>query len=175
MSRRNTFAVWLALLPGLLASGAHAQSAREDELKAAYLYNFALFVEWPANDQANFTICQYGGDLLGAGAQALTRRNLRGKPIVTRKVTIKELAGCGILYVPASDRARIRDLAQAVRGTGVLVVSDAKGAAQEGAAIGLSLAGQKLIFDINVTEARRNNLVISAKLLSLAQSLVDGQ
>lgn len=162
-----------ALLLGFAATQAHAQSASEAELKAAYLLNFAMFVEWPANDQATFTICQYGGDSLGAGATALSRRNLKGKPITTRKVNIKDLAGCGVLFIPASDRARIRDLAQAVRGTGVLTVSDAEGAAREGATIGLSVSGQKIVFDVNVTEARRNNLVISAKLLSLANSVVE--
>ena len=167
---------WLAtLLLGFAAAHARAQSASEEELKAAYLLNFSMFVEWPQNDQPTFIICQYGIDTLGAGATALSRRNLRGKPITLRKVNAKDTAGCGILYVAASEKARLRDLVQAVRGTGVLTVSDAEGAAREGATIGLSVSGQKIVFDVNVTEAKRNNLVISAKLLSLARSVVEGQ
>jgi hypothetical protein len=163
----------VALLLALAAAESHAQTASEEELKAAYLLNFALFVQWPSGNRPTFTVCQYGSDSLGAGGEALARRNLRGKPIVTRRVNHRELADCAILYIPAADRPRIRDLAQAVRGMGVLTVSDAPGAAREGAVIGLSMAGQKIVFDVNVGEARRNNLVISAKLLSLAQSVVE--
>ncbi|HWB44876.1 MAG TPA: YfiR family protein, partial [Hyphomicrobiaceae bacterium] len=108
-----------------------------------------------------------------AGADALGRRYLRGKPIVTRRVNHRELADCAILYIAASDGPRIRDLVLAVRGTGVLTVSDAPGAALEGAVIGLSMTDQRIVFDVNVKEARRNNLVISAKLLSLAQAVVE--
>jgi hypothetical protein len=72
-----------------------------------------------------------------------------------------------------SEKNRIRAITMALRGTHTLTVSDAPGAAREGAAIGISASGQKLVFEINVAEARRNNLVISAKLLSLAQSVMD--
>ena len=163
----------LSLLLGFAAAETRSQSASEEELKAAYLLNFSMFVEWPRNDQPTFTICQYGSDTLGVGAAALSRRTLRGKPITLRKVNARELAGCGILYVTASDKGRLRDLVQAARGTGVLTVSDAEGAAREGATIGLSVSGQKIVFDVNMTEARRSNLVISAKLLSLARTVVE--
>jgi hypothetical protein len=165
---------WLvvaAMLPA--AVYARAESANEAELKAAYLLNFAMFVQWPASDRPTFLICQYGSDSLGSGATALTRRSLHGRPISVRKVTGKDLGDCAVLFIPASERARIRDLTQGLRGTHVLTVSDADGAAREGATIGLSVDGQKIVFDVNVAEARRNKLVISAKLLSLAQSITD--
>ena len=55
----------------------------------------------------------------------------------------------------------------------VLTISDAPGAVRDGATIGLSVANQKIVFDINIAAARTSNLVISAKLLDLAQSVVD--
>lgn len=174
MSLRTSLLQWLvvaAILPA--AVQARAESANEAELKAAYLLNFAMFVEWPASTRTAFVICQYGSDSLGSGAAALTRRTLRGRPIVVRKVTGKDLADCAVLFIPAAERARIRDLTHSLRGSNVLTVSDADGAAREGAAIGLSVAGQKIVFEVNVAEARRNKLVISAKLLSLAQSVMD--
>jgi hypothetical protein len=174
MAMRNSLLQWLVvavLWPA--AATAHAQSANEAELKAAYLLNFAMFVQWPPSDQPSFVVCQYGSDSLGTGATALTRRSMRGRPITVRKVTGKDLAECALLFIPASERARIRDLTQSLRGTHVLTVSDADGAAREGAAIGLSIEGQKIVFDVNVAEARRNKLVISAKLLSLAQAVMD--
>jgi len=170
---KTTAALLAACAIAALAGPAFAQTASESELKAAYLYNFALFVEWPAADAGTFTVCQYGSDSLGSGAVALAKRSLRGRPISVHKVTGKDIENCRLLFIPASERARIRDLAQSLRGTTVLTVSDAQGAAREGAAIGLSLEGQKIVFEVNVAEARRNNLVISAKLLSLAQSVMD--
>jgi hypothetical protein len=165
---------WLILAAMLPAAvHAHADSANEAELKAAYLLNFAMFVQWPASDRSSFVICQYGSDSLGSGATALTRRSLHGRPISVRKVTGKELADCAVLFIPAAERARIRDLTQSLRGNHVLTVSDADGAAHEGATIGLSVNGQKIAFEVNVGEAKRNNLVISAKLLSLAQTVMD--
>lgn len=165
---------WLA---GVLMTGvtvaSHAESAGEAELKAAYLFNFAMFVEWPARDLRTFTVCQYGGDTLGSGAAALARQSLRGKPIIVRSAPERGLGGCDLLYIPASDRARIRDLTQGLRGSNVLTVSDAPGAARSGAVIGLAVEGRRIVFEINVAEAKRNNLVISAKLLNLAQSVMD--
>jgi hypothetical protein len=155
------------------AANAHAETtANEAELKAAYLLNFAQFIGWPL-DLPSFTICQYGNDTLGAGAAALSRRTIRGKGITVRSVTGKALSGCDVLYIGAAEKSRIREITQMLRGTNTLTVSDAEGAAKEGAVIGLSVQGQKIVFDVNLAEARRNNLVISAKLLSLAKSVVD--
>ena len=162
-----------ATLSMSVAADAYAATAKEEELKAAYLLNFAMFVEWPERDQASFTICQYGSDTLGAGAAALSRRTIRGKAITVRSVTGKQFGGCDVLYIGAAEKSRIRDITQALRGTATLTVSDADDAAREGATIGLLLQGQKIAFDINVAEARRNKLMISAKLLSLAHSVMD--
>lgn len=154
------------------AANAHAETAIEAELKAAYLLNFAQFIEWP-REQGSFTICQYGSDTLGAGATALSRRTIRGKGITVRSVTGKALSGCDVLYIGAAEKSHIREITQMLRGTNTLTVSDAEGAARAGAVIGLSVQGQKIVFDVNLAEARRNNLVISAKLLSLAKSVMD--
>lgn len=166
-------AVFVAAVLASTAANANAQTANEAELKAAYLLNFALFIEWPARERGSFTICQYGNDTLGAGAAALSRRTIRGKAITVRSVTGRAPSGCDVLYIGAAEKSLIRDITHALRGTTTLTVSDAEGAAREGAAIGLSVQGQKIVFDVNLAEARRNNLVISAKLLSLAKSVMD--
>jgi hypothetical protein len=161
----------LALLAGA-ADGARAQAATEAELKAAYLFNFALFVEWPDRGQPTFTICQYGADTLGAGAHALARRTLHGKAITVRKAADNEFTGCDLLYIASSEKSRIRALTASLRGMNILTVSDAPGAAKEGATIGLTVEDKRIVFEVNVAEARKSNLVISAKLLDLARSVV---
>jgi YfiR/HmsC-like len=174
MVNSRALARWLAfaLLAGT-ADGAHSQSATEAELKAAYLFNFALFVEWPQGGPPTFTICQHGTDTLGAGALALARRTLHGKAITVRNVADNQFAGCDVLYISSSEKSRIRALTSSLRGMNVLTVSDAPGAARDGATIGLSVEGKKIVFEVNIAEARKSNLVISAKLLDLARSVLD--
>jgi len=170
---RSRMRWWVAVLLAVAATGARAQTADEAELKAAYLLNFAMFVEWPGDETGTFNICQYGSDTLGSGASALARRTLHGRPIAVHKVTEKNMAGCDLLFIPAADQARIRDLTYGLRGSHVLTVSDAHDAARQGAAIGLAIHERRIVFEVNVAEARRNRLVISAKLLRLAQSVLD--
>lgn len=162
-----------ALLLAVTTNGAHAQTATEAELKAAYLFNFALFVQWPDRGQPTFTICQYGADTLGPGAIALARRKLHGKAIAVRVVADNQFAGCDLLFIASSENQRIGTLTSNLRGMSVLTISDVPGAVRDGATIGLSVANQKIVFDINIAVARASNLVISAKLLNLAQSVVD--
>ena len=162
----------MALLAGT-ACGAHAESATEADIKAAYLFNFALFVEWPNRGQPTFTICQHGADTLGEGAKALARRTLHGKAITVRNVADNQFTGCDVLYISSSEKSRIRALTSSLRGMSILTVSDAPDAAKEGATIGLSVEGQRIVFEVNIAQARKSNLVISAKLLALARSVVD--
>ena len=174
MTNPSALAGWLAF--ALLVAtgyGAHAETATEAELTAAYLFNFALFVQWPDRGQPTFTICQYGADTLGAAAKALARRKLNGKAIAVREVADNQFTGCDLLYIASSENPRIKALTAGLRGMSVLTISDAPGAVRDGATICLSVANQKIVFDINIAVARASNLVISAKLLDLAQSVVD--
>jgi len=174
MTSSGALARWLAvaLLAGA-ANGTNAQTATEAELKAAYLFNFALFVQWPDSRQPTFAICQHGADTLGAGAKALERRKLHGKPITVRNVADNEFTGCDLLFIASSENQRIRALTSNLHGMNILTVSDAPGAVKDGAMIGLSVANQKIVFDVNIAVARKSNLVISAKLLDLAHSVVE--
>ncbi|MBI3529238.1 MAG: YfiR family protein [Betaproteobacteria bacterium] len=175
---------WEPLLLGIVialmisASGpARSQVAPEDALKVALIYNFALFVEWPQESEHRsdplFYICLTGEDALGASIAALEHKTIRG-----RKIGIRRLKGpglpdtCDLLFVSSSEKRRLAGIAVTLQGKSVLTISDAEGAARDGMIIGLDVANQKMVFDINPHAASRQSLSISSKLLRLSRSVL---
>ena len=89
-----------------------------------------------------------------------------------RVVSTDDLRRCHLLFVPAAEQHRLRDIVTSVTGAPVLIVSDADGALEEGAAIELSSQIERVQFEVNLEAARRNHLVISSKLLRVARRVV---
>lgn len=148
-----------------------ADLASEAAIKAAFVYNFAKFIDWPAETVAiatNVKICIAGVD----GELAGTMAALEGKAMQARTVSVKreikldDLGGCHILLVGAGARS----LAEASRGkAGLLTVSDVKGFAGAGGVIELFAEDGKIRFEINTRAAQRAGLRISSQLLKLAR------
>jgi hypothetical protein len=156
---------------------AHATPAApptEYQVKAAYLFNFGQFVEWPATAYASptapFVIGIVGDDPFGNAIDEIVRgESLAGHPLVVRRFrTPEEIAGCNILFIGRSEAPRIERTLQALRGRHVLTVTDFTGAGSDAAIIALKTENNRIRMRINVEEARANNLVISPKLLRLA-------
>lgn len=169
-----------AMLPGLLvlATAGAAQGAEftslEYAVKATYLYKFAPFITWPGADSAaSFTLCVGGSDPVTAFlAQAVNGQSVQGKPIVIRHVeTDAALAGCKILYLAPSPSEAL--LAQAAQGKPVLTVGNDPYAGDHGI-ISFEIVGGHVRFDIDEQLAKRSGLVISSKLLSLANAVTSG-
>jgi len=168
---RLTF-LWLVL------SGAGTLGAppgNEYQVKAAYLFNFGQFVEWPAaafeSPTAPFTICILGQDPFGT----ILDDAVRGETLSGRKVLVRrfeapgEIAGCNILFVGRGETGRLEQTLHAQRGRHVLTVTDADGAATRDAVIVLITQNNRIRLRINLAEARANELVISSKLLRPAE------
>lgn len=140
-------------------------------LKAAFLYNFALYATWPANQNPSFVLCAFGRDVLGPALEALSRRQIDGRAIEVRRIdSVADARGCQLLYVPEAAAASLASMAQALRSQAVLVVSDAAGAAEH-AMIQIEPDGNRLAFSINVSRMRAAGLDASARLLRLARSV----
>lgn len=160
----------LAGLSVTVPSRSPAQSAGEYEVKAAFLYNFAKFVEWPAGAGNEIVIGVAGND----GFATVLERITRGKMIGSRSIVIRHLADvsdttqCHILFIPEiNDRwgLLIRQFGDA----GVLTVSDQDGFAERGGTIQLYTEGKTIRFMVNIESAERGGLRISSRLLSLAK------
>jgi len=166
-------AACIAALPGPCAWP--AAPATEYQVKAAYLFNFGRFVEWPANAFASpgapFVIGIFGEDPFGALIDDAVRgESLDGHPLVVRRFRKPEdVAPCNILFIARNEAPRLEKVLQAVRGQPVLTVTDFDGSEGHAAIIVLLTENNRIRMRINVGEARANALVISSKLLRPAE------
>ena len=171
-----------AALIGLVAARsatvtlAQAPAATEYEIKAAFLYNFAKFVEWPpealAAPSAPIVIGVLGTDPFGHTLdQIVADKQIGGHPLVIKRLKdASEADGCQIVFVGASDRTALKRLVQSKTRHAILTVGEMEGFAQEGGIIQFVIQDNKVRFQINAAAADKAGLKISAQLLKLALS-----
>ncbi len=164
--------ICIALAPGAIAT-AHAQ-VQELALKAAFLYKFGLYVEWPSSAFSStaspVNLCVTGEDPFGESLdKAVAGERINGRNIVIRRLkTVGRDSGCHILYIGGSDAQRGAQIIEAVRGSSVLTVSDTRGSGVGAGIIDFVILDNRVRFDIDDEAAAQNGLVISSKLMSLA-------
>ena len=171
MMRRLAHAVLLAALG---AAGARGE-VEEYQLKAAVIFNFAKFVEWPppafSSASDPIAVCVLGQNPFGNWLSD----TLNGKLVSGRKFTIRhpsepqEAGRCQIVFISSSERKRFRTILDALKEESALTVGDSPGFAGLGGVVNLSLEGDTVRMEVNVEAARQKHLQISAKLLSLAR------
>lgn len=175
--------VSLALIASLAAgsTGAAAgprtestESPRADEyrVKAAFLFNFAKFIEWPpqafAGQTASLTLCILGLDPFGNLLDdTLKGRAVSGRPIAIRRIVDVE-QGCHLVFISSSERKRLALLTDQLRGASVLTVSEEAGFTNVGGMIELFTAGESVQFNIAPAAVERSGLHASARLVALA-------
>jgi hypothetical protein len=158
-------------LLGLLSftACARAQLPSEYRLKAAFLYNFALFTEWPAEVGPTLNLCIQGQDPFGEEIDALQGKAVAGRSIaLQRKTGGDSLKGCQIVFVPAQALARLPHMLDELGDQPILTVADSPGAARQGVALNMTLTQNKITFEANLQAARTGRLKLSSKLLRLA-------
>jgi YfiR/HmsC-like len=151
----------------------------EYQLKAAFLFNFAKFIQWPsssfANSQSEFGICILGDDPFGKSIDDVLRGKTIGEhPVaVTRAKHLEELTHCQIVFVSSSEKKRMPEILAVLKGTNTLAVGETEGFAASGGVIQFTIEDQRVRFIINVDAAERAGLQISSKLLALARVVSD--
>jgi len=164
-----------AMLLVAAAVSLQAQAVTEYQVKAAFLYNFAKFVEWPSSafnsPQEPITICIVGQNPFGPGLDRAARATVVGNRTVSvRQVSDGQQASrCQIVFMGASERKRSRAWIEALRGRSVLTVGESEGFLASGGVINFKLEGERVRIEISTAAADRAGLHISAKLLSLAR------
>lgn len=166
-------AVCLLLNVTLPASGARASEFDEYAVKAAYLYNFAKFVEWPsgafANADAPLSICIAGDNPFGGALDSLSGKMVESRPVAVRHVPAATgLEKCHIVYIGRAEQGRFKAVLAKLARLPILTVGDIADFAQEGGMIGLVEAEQRIRFNINLAATRQANLKLSSQLLKLA-------
>jgi len=166
------FAAVVALAP---ATARPAESPTDRDVKAAFLYHFTQYVEWPAaafESPESPVILGVLGDV--AYLQLITAsaggKSVGGRPIVVREIRSPSGAvGCHVVFVGASQAAAVPAIVRAVGASPVLTVSDAPEFAKAGGAVGFVVKNGKVAFQVNVKAAGRAGLKVSSKLLRLAE------
>jgi hypothetical protein len=158
------------------AAWAQGQAARESAVKAAFLYNFAGFVEWPAGtfqrgDEA-VVIGVWGNDAVAADLEQIApRRTVEGRPVAVRRLRDEdELSGVHVLLLGAAREQRVRELAVAAAGP-VLVVTEQDDGLRLGGVLNFVAEDGKVRFAASLPAAQARGLRLSARLLALAQSV----
>jgi hypothetical protein len=165
----------LALVFALALPAGAQEPSPEYELKAAFLYNFVKFVEWPADAFAGakspLSICVYGSDPFGGSLEGVVRGEALGERglLVQRPEALGDLRDCQVLFVSRSERQRLPEILARVGGAPVLTVGDTDGFLQAGGVINFVMEDNKVRFAINLQAAEHNRLTISSKLLRLAK------
>ncbi len=170
-----------AFLTSAPPAGAQSEPPTEYEIKAAFLYNFAKFVEWPADAfpdaQAPVLLGILGDDPFGLVLdQMIYGKTANGRGFVVKRISEgAELRSCHILFISSSEKKYLARILEGLKGSGVLTVGDMDRFAESGGVIHLLLAENKVRFEINLTAAGRAGLKISSKLLALARIVADEQ
>ena len=165
----------ILLLGTALQLYAQAPAFDEYQVKAAFLYNFAKFVEWPPGTFASPTepigICIVGQNPFGSTLEYM----VQGKKVGDRGFEVRRLPdtqqakGCQILFIGAAEWRRTRALLDAVKGPGVLTVGETDDFTVDGGMISFRLDGPRVRIQVDLQAAEHAKLRISSKLLSLAE------
>lgn len=164
---RASLLLWL-----LLADAAFAEPMPEYQLKSAFIYNFATFIDWPDKIGKSLTLC------VAAPQGAMKYFSLlEGKPVGNMKVAVRHLGegdsaeNCQILFVAESESDGFDDWLSEVGDEQVLTVSESEKWLKKGVMIDLLLQDKRIVFDVNMDAARDVGVVINSKLLRLARKV----
>jgi len=171
--RLTLLAVVLAMLGSVGRPEVAAQTPDEYRVKAAFILNFARFVEWPADSYGESGVLVVGiiGDNpFGGALDQLDGKTVNGRRISIRKLKLGDyLKGCQILFVSSSERNRLGKVLEEVRGASVLTIGDLPQFNQAGGVIRFVIHNNKVQFEINAGAARQERLKISSKLMALSK------
>jgi hypothetical protein len=173
MSRiaRGMIAAVLATV-SLTGAGAQPTNASNATLKAAFIFNFAKFTEWPALDPGGaISLCVVGNDAIAAALfETVKGQRIDGHALDSvRPKDLAAWAGCHLLFIAEPEIRKSAAALNDLRPLPVLTVSDSKNFARSGGIIELYVEGDRMAFAINVTAAERSGLKMSSRLLGLAR------
>lgn len=170
---RSAFAGIGLLCASLTAADAYADAAPEYTLKAAFIYNFATFTEWPTKTAETLELCIVGNNPFGNALNSIEGKLVDNARLLSKHGVISNnaLRSCQIVFICASEKDRLPDILGIARESGILTIADFQDATRQGVMIGMTMEQKKITFEINLEAARRAGLNISSKLLRLAKTV----
>jgi hypothetical protein len=179
-----TKVAFVLLIPLFGLETTSAQTAErpevERQIKAAYLFKFGSYVEWPerafANANSPLQIGIIGADAFADEMAQLTAgRTINGRPVTVRKLRREDsISGLNILFIGGANGARIADILAATKGQPMLTVTEFDEALSLGSMINFVIVGGKVRFEAAPKAASSGHLSISARLLAAAYKVASG-
>ena len=167
---------------------ADSEEIKEYQIKAAFLYNFINFVEWPKEKAADsnepITIGIIGKDPFGKAFEPLKDKLTKGKQVLIKRfVSLKEsklstdqieaIRKCHLLFICNSEKEQLKEIINLVQGHSILIVGDMDGFLESGGIINFVIEDNKVRFEINNYTAKQAKLNIRSKLLRLAKRVIE--
>jgi hypothetical protein len=150
----------------------------EYQVKAAYLFNFTRFVEWPvastADSSPTFNVCIYGRDPFGNVLdRTIENQKIHDKPVAVQRISHpRDAANCAIIFISDSEQPHISQLLASLPHKGVLTVSDIPGFVTDGGAIEFVDINSRVRFAVNLAAAESSGITMSSELLKVATSVL---
>lgn len=154
---------------------ASAPAVDEYQVKAAFLFNFAKFVEWPPQtfktDKDPIRICILGLNPFGTAlGDAVGGKTVLGRTFVVAEIaSAGQAADCQMLFISSSERKHLVAILAELRTKGILTISETQGFGAQGGIVNFKLEDGRVRLEINVEAAAQAKLRISSQVLSLAQ------
>jgi len=167
-----------AVAGGVILLGTEARADEspsfEYQVKAACLYNFAKFVDWPPSvfpgPKSPIVFGILGEDPFGKSLETIIRnKTINGRPLtIKRSQRVEDLKDCHVLFISRSEQAGLPQIMTGLKGLNILTVGDTEEFLTDGGIINFKMQDSKVRFEINVASAQHAALKISSELLDLA-------
>jgi len=167
-----------------------AAESKEHQIKAAFLYNFIQFVDWPkekvADSNQPIIIGIIGKDPFGNVFESLKNKKIKGKRVVIRRIKtfeelkkngeledkINELKKSHVLFICSSENKNLKQIIDTIKTDNILTVGETGNFLENGGIINFVLEEKKVRFEINLDAANTSKLKISSQLLRLAEKVI---
>jgi hypothetical protein len=178
------------------AASADSTPSREYKLKAAFLYNFIQFVDWPeekfSDDNGTITIGIIGNDPFRNAFDPIKDKKIEGRAVVIERFEsfeklknpaekdkpesdqeIETLTKCHLLFICSSEQKNLKEIIDLLKDHSVLTVADMQGFLESGGIVNFVIEENKVGFEINIAAAKHAKLKIRSQLLRLAKRVVE--
>ena len=167
-----TVLLWCGFLVLVHSPRAQAEQPSEYRLKVAFLYNFAMYTEWPNQSSQYLAYCIYGDDPFGEHIQHLHQKKVDQQEIVVKSPqNLDALPTCQVVFITRSVINNLDGILKLLNGKPILTIADSPGSCQQGIMLNMAISGGKVIFEANLSAAKQNGLRLSAQLLRFANEV----
>ena len=159
---------------GLVGAAPTLEPVDEYAVKAAFLYNFFKFVEWPTTlfteSTSPFTLCVLGNDPFGANLDTLAKKPVRERTLVIKRIpSATTPSGCHILYVSPKELTHPEALFRSLQKAPVLTVCDVEDCAEAGIMLNMRMVENRVQLDMNLEAIERTPLKVNSQLIKLTR------